>query len=128
MRRKDGHIHFLNVFVFIIICLKERMVKHMNDFLLFCQENLVPMLFAWNVLLFLLMIIAIHKMNQTKKTLDHITGAVEGYLSAILSDEERTTEPVSEDLRRTESESGACHSKEEEQNRLISAVLQEIFP
>lgn len=100
----------------------------MKELLSFCQENLGLALLALDVLLFILSLTAIHKINRTKKKLDHITGAVEGYLAAVLSDEEQPEEPVPEGTLQAENQNGGYHSKEEEQNRLISAVLQEIFP
>jgi hypothetical protein len=93
----------------------------MNEFFMMLLENREAILLGTNGLLVILALIAIQRTNSTKRKIDRIAGEVEKYIAAVL-----------------EEESGNCKAPgrkpdpqlpmEEEQNRLISAVLQEIFP
>jgi hypothetical protein len=93
----------------------------MNEFFMMLLENREAILLGTDGLLVILALIAIQRTNSTKRKIERIAGEVEKYIAAIL-----------------EEETGNCEEPgrkpdpglpgEEEQNRLISAVLQEIFP
>lgn len=70
--------------------------------------------------------IAIHKIHKTKKKIDAISQAVENYLSIIMEEELSERQDVVNDAPKIQKT--AQQIREEEQNRLISSVLQEIFP
>ena len=104
-------------------------MRRMNELLVFAQENPeMILLFAADIFLAFLLLIALHKINKTKKMLKNITEAVENYLQEILAEEEQSAGQISLSAEQSEQKSSETMSKEEEQNRLISAVLQEIFP
>jgi hypothetical protein len=93
----------------------------MNEFFVMLLENREAILLGTDGLLVILALIAIQRTNSTKRKIERIAGEVEKYIAAVL-----------------EEETGNCEAPgrkpdpglpvEEEQNRLISAVLQEIFP
>jgi hypothetical protein len=93
----------------------------MNEFFMMIQENLDAVLLVTDGLLLILSVIAIHKISRTKRMIDRILGDVGKYLTAVMSDESGAGVKPEEPKE-------SAQSEEEEQNRLISAVLQEIFP
>lgn len=87
-------------------------------------EYAVPATIGMQLVLILLVLILVHKINAMKKKMNRIIAKVNDYLTVILEDEpdesgalqaERKKEPQKE-------------LDAEAQNRLISTVLQEIFP
>jgi hypothetical protein len=93
----------------------------MNEFFIMVQGNLEAVLLAADGLLLILSVIALHKISRTKRMIDRISGDVGKYLTAVMSEESiGSAEP--------KAAKEPAPSEEEEQNRLISAVLQEIFP
>jgi hypothetical protein len=93
----------------------------MNEFFMMLLENREAILLGTDGLLVILALIAIQRTNSTKRKIERIAGEVEKYISVILSEENGNCE---EPGRKPD----PGLPGEEEQNRLISAVLQEIFP
>jgi hypothetical protein len=93
----------------------------MNEFFTMLLENREAILLGTNGLLVILALIAIQRTNSTKRKIERIAGEVEKYITAVLSEENGNCEAPG---RKPDS----VLPGEEEQNRLISAVLQEIFP
>lgn len=80
------------------------------------------------VILLVLFCIMAHKITVTKQKIDMITKTVEEYFAAVM--EEETTESITAVDAENPKENASIlkQQQEEEQNRLISSVLQEIFP
>ncbi len=89
------------------------------------RENL---LLAGLAVAIILLIAQLHKINKANKKIDAIVRSVEGYLSVILEDDENREMEQLQSAKRPETDSDDKKVESEEQNRLISAVLQEIFP
>ena len=89
------------------------------------RENL---LLAGLAVAIILLIAQLHKINKANKKIDAIVRSVEGYLSVILEDDENQEMEQLQSAKRPETDSDDKKVESEEQNRLISAVLQEIFP
>ena len=69
----------------------------------------------------ILMFILLHKISQMKKQIDDITKEVHAYLSFLEND-------VEKEIAETKLEAVQKIGKDEAENRLIQAVLQEYFP
>jgi hypothetical protein len=93
----------------------------MNEFFMMLLENREAILLGTDGLLVILALIAIQRTNSTKRKIERIAGEVEKYIAAVLEEENGNCE---EPGRKPD----PVLPGEEEQNRLISAVLQEIFP
>jgi hypothetical protein len=93
----------------------------MNEFFTMLLENREAILLGTDGLLVILALIAIQRTNSTKRKIECIAGEVEKYIAAVLEEENGNCE---EPGRKPD----PVLPREEEQNRLISAVLQEIFP
>jgi hypothetical protein len=93
----------------------------MNEIFLMLLENREAILLGTDALLVILALIAIQRTNSTKRKIERIAGEVEKYISVILAEENGNCE---EPGRKPD----PVLTVEEEQNHLISAVLQEIFP
>ena len=79
------------------------------------------------ILVIILLAVGIHKMNKMKKQLESVIGKVVSYVDAILEEDEPFGARdiiIEEKPKEIRLES----SREEAQSRLISAVLEEIFP
>lgn len=85
----------------------------------------LELLFLMQCLLGILMMIFLHKINRMKKQVDEITKEVKAYLTFIETEvkEETKEEPIFGKTEKT-----VKISKDEAENRLIQAVLQEYFP
>lgn len=70
-------------------------------------------------------IISLHKIKITKKRLEQVIATVSDYLSTVYEEEKAENSPKVGDVSKKDLTNAA---KVEEQSRLISAVLQEIFP
>lgn len=89
-------------------------------------------LFFMQLCMGILMILFLRKLTQMKKQVDEITKEVTNYISYITEDMEevQTSEIANKPLLRQQNISKDIekNEKEEAQNRLIQAVLQEYFP
>lgn len=81
----------------------------------------IELLFLMQCLLGILMLIFLHRINQLKKQVDEITKEVKAYLAFIEEESELEESPVcfQKEIK---------ISKDEAENHLIQAVLQEYFP
>lgn len=79
----------------------------------------------------------LHRINATKRRLEQISGIVSDYVAAVTAEETAQEESEMDaydvkmsvsDKNMKESRLNVKSNREEEENRLISAVLQEIFP
>ena len=101
----------------------------MQEILLFVQAHTLPNV-AGIVGLFLLIqlilqIKLVRKMSRMQKKIDTITDKVGEYLAVVMEPEnESQEEKVDADLKISREKM----QREEEETRIISAVLQEIFP
>lgn len=101
----------------------------MQEILLFVQANTLPIV-AGIVGLFLLIqlilqIKLVRKMSRMQKKIDTITDKVGEYLAVVMEPEtESQEEKADADLKISREKM----QREEEETRIISAVLQEIFP
>ena len=73
--------------------------------------------FVMQIVIAILMLLFLQKMTQLKKQIDDIVVEVESYLEFVSREEARET-----------SSSRKKKNTQEEQNRLIQAVLTEYFP
>jgi Sec-independent protein translocase protein TatA len=76
-------------------------------------------------------VVQLHKIKKLSRKIGRVVKAVEEYLSVVMGDEDSAeaepplqTEATTEKLTRNSEK----EDKQEEQSRLVSAVLQEIFP
>lgn len=81
----------------------------------------LELLFLMQCLLGIFMMCFLRKINQVKKQLDNITKEVKEYLIFIEED-------IGQDAQKETENLSSKPSKDEVQNRLIQAVLQEYFP
>lgn len=101
----------------------------MQEILLFVQAHTLPIV-AGIVGLFLLIqlilqIKLVRKMSRMQKKIDTITDKVGEYLAVVMEPEtESQEEKADADLKISQEKM----QREEEETRIISAVLQEIFP
>lgn len=97
----------------------------MDQFLRLVQDNAIWMVGVLQLLVLLALALLIHKINMIKHKTDRIIGKVENYLKVIL--EEDTDKEI--DLpTQTTGENHHHELDEETQTKIISSVLQEIFP
>jgi hypothetical protein len=79
-------------------------------------------------------IVQLHKIRKLNKKIETIVKSVEAYLTVIMEEEENPDEKQQAKTEATEKipaktyEQEEKQTKQEEQSRLISSVLQEIFP
>ena len=101
----------------------------MQEILLFVQAHTLPIV-AGIVGLFLLIqlilqIKLVRKMSRMQKKIDTITDKVGEYLAVVMDPENEVQEEKADaDLKISQEKM----QREEEETRIISAVLQEIFP
>lgn len=105
--------------------------EKMDMLFLWLGSEQATLLLAFVMMLFLvfavvLSLLLLHKINHMKRRLDQITGIVENYISAILEEEQEETVNADAGQKKTE-QITTDEQRFEEQNRLISSVLQEIF-
>lgn len=89
-------------------------------------------LFLMQIFMGILMIFFLRKLTQMKKQVDEITKEVTNYISYITEEmedveaavSERESMPKEQNIRKEQGKS----AREESQNHLIQAVLQEYFP
>jgi hypothetical protein len=84
-------------------------------------QLLTGVFFATQGVILLLLLVVAHRVRSVKRQMQNIVAQVEHYLAIVLDSE---TPQVSEQQVLTPER----ESREEEENRLISAVLREIFP
>lgn len=82
-------------------------------------------LFFMQMVMTILMIVFLQKLNQMKKQVDTITKEVMQYISFVTEDVEM--EKKDESMAHV-SPKNAGNKREDEQNRIIQAVLGEYFP
>lgn len=97
----------------------------MNDILMLFEAYEQELLLVLMGATLIVSIISLHKTKVTKKRLEQVIATVSDYLSTVYEEEKaenssKVGETTEKDLTNT--------AKVEEQSRLISAVLQEIFP
>ena len=109
----------------------------MNEVLTFLQNYGVGIVIGCDCVLIAILIVCLKKVRATKKKLDMVTDCVQNYLSVIMDEEsaeggeeakQQQKEPRQINMEETVLRDDAKSRVEEEQNRLISTVLQEIFP
>ena len=109
----------------------------MNEVLTFLQNYGVGIVIGCDGVLIAILIVCLKKVRATKKKLDMVTDCVQNYLSVIMDEEsaeggeeakQQQKEPKQINMEETVLRDDAKSRVEEEQNRLISTVLQEIFP
>ena len=105
--------------------------------LTFLQNYGVGIVIGCDCVLIAILIVCLKKVRATKKKLDMVTDCVQNYLSVIMDEEsaeggeeakQQQKEPKQINMEETVLRDDAKSRVEEEQNRLISTVLQEIFP
>lgn len=105
--------------------------------LTFLQNYGVGIVIGCDCVLIAILIVCLKKVRATKKKLDMVTDCVQNYLSVIMDEEsaeggeeakQQQKEPRQINIEETVLRDDAKSRVEEEQNRLISTVLQEIFP
>ena len=105
--------------------------------LTFLQNYGVGIVIGCDCVLIAILIVCLKKVRATKKKLDMVTDCVQNYLSVIMDEEsaeggeeakQQQKEPRQINMEETVLRDDAKSRVEEEQNRLISTVLQEIFP
>lgn len=105
--------------------------------LTFLQNYGVGIVIGCDCVLIAILIVCLKKIWATKKKLDMVTDCVQNYLSVIMDEEsaeggeeakQQQKEPKQINIEETVLRDDAKSRVEEEQNRLISTVLQEIFP
>ncbi len=105
--------------------------------LTFLQNYGVGIVIGCDCVLIAILIVCLKKVRATKKKLDMVTDCVQNYLSVIMDEEsaeggeeakQQQKEPKQINIEETVLRDDAKSRVEEEQNRLISTVLQEIFP
>lgn len=97
----------------------------MDQFIVWMHEYAMPVMAGGQALLFIGMLVLIHKINGMRRKADRIISGVEKYLTIVMEEESGQSVQASE---RALSGSTKEPMDEEAQNRLISTVLQEIFP
>lgn len=86
------------------------------------------------VLLLVLSMISLLMISATKRKLNHVLKIVQDYLEAVCAEEtegsnvNREKSPAEVAVHTETKEKLVKKSKDEEQSRIISSVLQEIFP
>lgn len=101
----------------------------MSELFTFMQEN--GQLLLTGAVLMLLLVVLVNQarlLGRTKKlqkNIDGITEKVEAYLAVVMGTDEGETAAEAESAQMEQQRSSR---REEENSRLISAVLQEIFP
>lgn len=100
----------------------------METVLVFTQTYADGILLGIQLVMVILLCVVIHKISVTKRKMDKITKAVEGYLSVIMEEDLSSAGKASDTGYADETAENLKQQQIEEQNRLISAVLQEIFP
>jgi hypothetical protein len=105
------------------------MEKMINVFL---QNPAEGILLLGMTVLIVCTIVQLHKIRKLNKKIETIVKSVGAYLTVIMEEEENTDEKVKTDaivkIPAKTREQEEKQTKQEEQSRLISAVLQEIFP
>lgn len=100
----------------------------MPEIILFLQTNTQTILTGafWLVLvvLFVNQLRILHRTRKLENNIEEITERVRDYLAVVMGPESGEHEPSSEEERAVQEN----RRSEEEDSRLISAVLQEIFP
>ena len=103
----------------------ERMAEFMREIWLWMveyQNLLVMMGFAFGqVLMLVILLVTAMRVRRMKKEMDKTCGQVKNYLDYVLeNDEDETPE--------SDTDATVRAKRDEEENRIISTVLQEIFP
>lgn len=72
-------------------------------------------------IILVVLLVASHRVHAMKKEMDRIVVQVKNYMDIVLENEE-------EELQKCNIDAMQKSRREEEENRIISSVLQEIFP
>ncbi len=107
----------------------------MKEILILGQTYEAEIMLGMMVFLLILSVLSLLKISATKRKLNHVIHTVQNYLEAVCEEESTSpetgmaqcseTEPV---MQKGMDKKPEKSSKDEEQSRIISAVLQEIFP
>lgn len=80
------------------------------------------------ILVLFLLCVEIHKVSKIKKQMEKVIDKVLNYVDAVLQEDEPSKVHEIKPERTGEEEIIIKNGKEEDQSRLINAVLEEIFP
>jgi hypothetical protein len=104
----------------------------MDLVIVFIHTYIGEIVAAMQIVLVVLISIVLLQVNATRKKVMKITSAVQQYLAVVMNDDANDLQHDVNTMQHSEGCSVSAPTdesmKEEEQNRLISAVLQEIFP
>lgn len=107
----------------------------MKEILMLGQTYEEEIMLGMMAFLLILSIISLLKISATKRKLNHVVKTVQDYLEAVCEEESANSEAGMEQFSEKDpavhmgaDKKVAKDSKDEEQSRIISAVLQEIFP
>ena len=90
------------------------------------RETLFGLFWLMQAIFFITLVITAHRTAVIKKKMKQICAKVEEYVSAVLSEDE----PVREEKANVQEPviPSSYDSRSEEESRIVSAVLKEIFP
>lgn len=80
------------------------------------------------ILVLFLLCLEIHKVNKIKKQMEKVMEKVISYVDTVLQEDEPSKYQEMKLDKTDKDEGNGKNSKEEDQTRLINAVLEEIFP
>jgi Sec-independent protein translocase protein TatA len=104
------------------------MEKVIGDFL---QNYTGGLLLLGMLILIVCAVVQLHKIKKLSRKIGRVVKAVEEYLAVVMGDEDSAEAeqlPQTEATTETLTRNSEKEDKQEEQSRLVSAVLQEIFP
>ena len=90
------------------------------------RETLFGLFWLLQGIFFITLMVTAHRTAVIKKKMKQICGKVEEYVNTVLSEDELSKEEQT-GLQETAVPS-SCDSRSEEESRIVSAVLKEIFP
>lgn len=94
------------------------------------QNGRADLLIVGMAVAIILLLAQLHKINKANKKIDAVVKSVEDYLRVILEEDDADSKDTAGQAQRVKRAAASDDREEEskEQNQLISAVLQEIFP
>lgn len=96
----------------------------MNEIIVFLQTYGIGIIFILNCVCVVILAISLQKISKTKKKLEQVTTYVQEYIDAVMKEEVISNSNIEEN----QTQQNDTAQLKEQQNSLISAVLQEIFP
>lgn len=107
----------------------------MKEILMLGQAYEEEIMLGMMAFLLILSIISLLQISATRRKLNHVVKTVQDYLEAVCEEESMNSEAGMQQsseknpaIHTGADEKAAKNAKDEEQSRIISAVLQEIFP